>query len=961
MKKTTKFKCLLVLLLALIAAPFNTQAQITINVSTSNTIASDVSNKYGINLNAGVDHDIDRAAGSRTLATAITETGSKRLRYPGGEKTNYFFWTADPLNPDPTTNYWSGSYADGARTTLNFDEFMTLCQETGAEAHVNVALSIWDTVTLNKTMAAEWVRYSNITKGYNVKYWEIGNEMWHDSKQSQWAKFPLNVNSLAAKVIEYSNAMKAVDPTIQIGVSWKAHEAQQLINLCGDALDFIAISNYTNGGGTSYANYKNGTNVDLLKVDEGLTLPTVISEFNHADWTDSNWDLANNTGKGLINFDLIGQILKSSKTAYGCLWNTRWYPDENGVYGGLKWDAVDNQNNLTAVAKPLALWEKFIKDDLVQVSSGSADVVAYAAYDKNNGDLNVFLINKETSSNNINLNISSVNGYSTAEVWQFKGNNESDTNPSVSQLNNSTLTSNTISYALPSTSITVFSMTKDEGQNALVTPVEGGTYEDTGIQFNFDTNSATEYIYVYDQNWNEIASLSAPNFSFNYVPTSTGNATFHFEYNNANWVKIEQGNVSITITEGSGNNETIDTSKTYYMISPTHNLKIGANGGQDAFTTNLSATDQTVQWQLTESSTSGFYHIDCIGGGANPRIRTDQSTLADMQATSSQGDWTKWSLEAVAGTSYYRLTTRGGDNPRLRVGASGIVEMHPTSSTGSNTYISFEEVTTNPGEVAVTGVSISDQNDVLYTGNTLQLSGSVTPSNATNQNVSWSSNNNAVAIVNASGLVTAIGVGTANITVTSADGEHTASTTITVYNQVNALITPVEGGTYNSSSPLEFIFTTAPATQYIYVYDANWAEVAYLSAPNFTFSHTPTITGNTKFHYQFRNASWGNMGDDAIVNLSISSSGGRQNTFELLETLDLSVYPNPATDIVTIESNNMDGIKTYILYDIIGNEILSGTFINTHQLSVSQLEKGAYILVVSDEADNRKQAKLLVD
>ncbi|OHX64648.1 Ig-like domain-containing protein [Flammeovirga pacifica] len=960
MKTTTKLKSLL-LLLAIIGFTTLSQAQININVNTSNTIATNVSDKYGINLNAGVDHDVDRAAGSRTLATAISETGSKRIRYPGGEKTNYFFWTADPMNPDPTTNYWTGSYADGARTTLNFDEFMSLCQETGAEAHVNVALSIWDTVTLNKTMAAEWVRYSNITKGYNVKYWEIGNEMWHNSKQNQWAMFPINVNTLAAKVIEYSNAMKAVDPTIQVGVSWKANEAQQLINLCGDALDFIAISNYTNGGGTSYANYKNGNNVDLLKVDEGLTLPTVISEFNQADWTDSAWDLANNTGKGLINFDLIGQILESSKTAYGCLWNTRWYPDENGVYEGLKWDAMDNQNNLTAVAKPLVLWEKFIKDDLVQISSGNSDIVAYAAYDNSNGDLNVFLINKETSSNNINLNISSSNSYSSAQVWQFKGNNESDTNPSVSQLSNSSLTSNTISYSLPSTSITVFSMTKDEGQNALITPVEGETYEDTGIQFNFDTNSATEYIFVYDQNWNEIASLSAPNFSFNYVPTSTGNATFHYEYNNANWGKIGQGNVSITITEGSGNNETIDTSKTYYMISPTHNLKIGANGGEDAFTTSLSATDQTVQWQLTASSTAGFYHIDCIGGGAVPRIRTDRSSLADMQSTNSKGDWTKWSLEAVAGTSYYRLTTRGGDNPRLRVGPSGIVEMHPATSTGSNTYISFEEVGSGSSNVAVTSVAISNQNEVLYAGNTLQLNGSVSPSNATNQNVSWSSNNNAVATVNASGLVSAVGVGTANITVTSVDGGHSASTTITVYNQVNALITPVEGGTYSSTSPLEFIFTTSAATQYIYVYDANWTEVAYLTAPNFTFSHTPTITGNTKFHYQFRNASWGNMGDDANVNLTITSSGARKNTAEIMETLDLAVYPNPATDFVTIESNNMKGIKAYTLYTLMGQQVVSGTFEDTHQLSVSGLKKGTYIIVVSDEADNRKQAKLLVN
>ncbi|AZQ64769.1 T9SS type A sorting domain-containing protein [Flammeovirga pectinis] len=959
MKKTTKFECLLVLLLALVATPFNTQAQVSINVNTSSTIASNVSDKYGINLNAGVDHDVDRAAGSRTLSAAITETGSKRLRYPGGEKTNYFFWTADPMDPDPTTNYWTGSYADGARTTLNFDEFMTLCQETGAEAHVNVALSIWDTVTLNKTMAAEWVRYSNVTKGYNVKYWEIGNEMWHNSKQTQWAKFPLNVNSLAAKVIEYSNAMKAVDPTIQIGVSWKAHEAQQLINLCGDALDFIAISNYTNGGGTSYTNYKNGTNVDLLKVDESLTLPTVISEFNQADWTDSGWDLSNNTGKGLINFDLIGQILQSSKTAYGCLWNTRWYPDENGVYGGLKWDAVDNQNNLTAVAQPLALWEKFIKDDLVQISSGTTSVVAYAAYDKNNGDLNVILINKATSSLNIDLGITSLNNYAIGNVWQFKGNDEWDTAPTLAQLSAASVVNDAITYTLPSTSITVFSMAADN-PNALVSPVEGGLYTTNGIDFEFNTSSATEYIYVYDQNWQEIAALSAPNFSFNYEPSTSGNATFHFEYNDANWTNIGNGNVNVTIEQGTPS-ETIDVSKTYYMVSPTHNLKIGANGAEDAFTTSLSATDQTVQWQLSESTTEGYYYIDCLGGGGKPRIRTDQSTVADMQAATSKGDWTKWLLEEVAGTSYYKLTTRGGTNPRLKVTSNGVVEMSTIASGGTNTYISFEEVGGGSSTIAVSGIQVSNQNGVMYTGNTVQLTATLTPSNATNQNKNWSSSNAAVATVNGSGLVTTVGVGTANITVTAVDGGFSATTTITVYNQVNALITPVEGGTYSSISPLEFIFTTAANTQYIYVYDANWNEVAFLTAPNFTFTHTPTITGNTKFHHQYRDASWGNMGDDAIVNVNISTSGTRMSANGEESAFNIDVFPNPSSDFVTIKSSNTESEVSLIMYNTTGQPLLSDTFIGSYNLSVTDLNKGVYILLITDQSGNQEQVKLLVE
>ena len=59
----------------------------------------------------------------------------------------------------------------------------------------------------------------------------------------------------------------------------------------------------------------------------------------------------------------------------------------------------------------------------------------------------------------------------------------------------------------------------------------------------------------------------------------------------------------------------------------------------------------------------------------------------------------------------------------------------------------------------------------LFTGDTATLTATVQPSNATNQNVTWSSDKPDVATVDAAGKVTAVGAGTATITVTTADGE----------------------------------------------------------------------------------------------------------------------------------------------------------------------------------------------
>ncbi|MGO5113765.1 protein kinase domain-containing protein [Candidatus Avoscillospira sp. LCP25S3_F1] len=68
-----------------------------------------------------------------------------------------------------------------------------------------------------------------------------------------------------------------------------------------------------------------------------------------------------------------------------------------------------------------------------------------------------------------------------------------------------------------------------------------------------------------------------------------------------------------------------------------------------------------------------------------------------------------------------------------------------------------------PSVVAVTGVSISQGSAILEMGGVLQLTAQVSPSNATNKQVSWSSSNPSVAQVSG-GLVTAVSSGTTIIT-----------------------------------------------------------------------------------------------------------------------------------------------------------------------------------------------------
>lgn len=100
---------------------------------------------------------------------------------------------------------------------------------------------------------------------------------------------------------------------------------------------------------------------------------------------------------------------------------------------------------------------------------------------------------------------------------------------------------------------------------------------------------------------------------------------------------------------------------------------------------------------------------------------------------------------------------------------------------GGNT--GHEKIEVTFGEIApvyVTGVSLDKNELSLSEGDKATLTATVTPSDATNQNVTWSSDNTGVATVSDAGLVTAIAVGTANITVTTEDGAYTATCAVTV-------------------------------------------------------------------------------------------------------------------------------------------------------------------------------------
>ena len=81
--------------------------------------------------------------------------------------------------------------------------------------------------------------------------------------------------------------------------------------------------------------------------------------------------------------------------------------------------------------------------------------------------------------------------------------------------------------------------------------------------------------------------------------------------------------------------------------------------------------------------------------------------------------------------------------------------------------------------VAVTSVKLNQTSANITTGNTLKLTATISPSDATNKSVTWSSSNTSVATVT-DGNVKALAPGTTDITVKTADGSKTAVCKVTV-------------------------------------------------------------------------------------------------------------------------------------------------------------------------------------
>jgi len=399
---------------------------------------------------------------SQTLAT-LQGMDARFLRFPGGSSSDDYIWT----NNTSTEGAVAGS--------TTFDDFAVQALAINAQVVITTNYG-----TGTPALAAQWVQYSNVTKGYGFKYWEIGNECygtWEDDTQA----VTHDPYTYAMRAVQYIHAMKAVDPTIKIGmvavpgedafINNSNHPATNpvtkavhngwtpvmLTTLASQGVypDFLIYHNYEqNAGGENDSSLLQsevastvgnntwrgaaadlrGQLTDYLGATAGNPIELVVTENNSVStnpgkqsvslvnalyYADSVANLMQTEFNGMIWWDLHngpGTGGNNSSTLYG--W--RMYGDY-GVESGGAGSADPVAHDKYPSYYTFRLLQHFARagDTVITASSNAALLSAYATKRKD-GSLSLLVINKSpTATNSATIALTGFSPQATATVYSY--------------------------------------------------------------------------------------------------------------------------------------------------------------------------------------------------------------------------------------------------------------------------------------------------------------------------------------------------------------------------------------------------------------------------------------------------------------------------------------------------------------------------------------------------------------
>ena len=397
----------------------NTLTIITgLTVDTSQTLRTVDARWFGLNT-AAWDGYLD----TPETISALTELGTRILRWPGGSWGDIYHESAPP------NNGW-GSF------TTNFIHVATSIH---AQAFM---IANYGTGTTNE--AADWVRLCNITNNAQFKYWEVGNECygsWEADNNNNAPYLAHDPWTYAMRFKDYYTQMKAVDPTIKIGIMVAPGEdsyelgAHYVFNPRTGVVHFgwtpVLLGTLQSLGVTPdfavhhvYPEYQSDNDALLLQAASNWALDAADLRQQITDYmgpagtnielvcTENNAD-AGSQGRqstsvvdALYLADSLSQIMKTEFNSF-LWWDLRNGPDTGGdfdpsLYGwrtngdlGIIRDL--NTRYPTFYAMKLMQYFAQTGDTVLNPASSDSLLAVYAAQ-RTNGTVSVLVINKDPTS-----------------------------------------------------------------------------------------------------------------------------------------------------------------------------------------------------------------------------------------------------------------------------------------------------------------------------------------------------------------------------------------------------------------------------------------------------------------------------------------------------------------------------------------------------------------------------------
>jgi alpha-L-arabinofuranosidase len=177
------------------------------------------------------------------------DLGVSLIRFPGGHFSDFYHWKdgIGPFEKRPEALHEKGKN-DRSRPNFGTDEALDFAQRTNSELLITVNAG-----SGSAQEAADWVGYIN-GKTDRVRYWEVGNELYMNEGSAMSKSVTVNPSSYASRFREFAQAMRAVDPRIQVGAIGGENQGRYasvtysnwnrtVLEKAGDQMDFLAIHN----------------------------------------------------------------------------------------------------------------------------------------------------------------------------------------------------------------------------------------------------------------------------------------------------------------------------------------------------------------------------------------------------------------------------------------------------------------------------------------------------------------------------------------------------------------------------------------------------------------------------------------------------------------------------------------------------------------------------------------------